>query len=67
MNTVTGKPDTAASVTCPTCSAQVAAVPAAKADTTYLRCQACGDVWNPSRRVAAFQQPRYFRLGSTSR
>jgi hypothetical protein len=66
MPTVTEKPD-APPVRCPTCAALVAAVHSSKADTTYLRCDACGDVWNPSRRVPAYEPPRYFRFGSTSR
>ena len=66
MTSVTDKPDTPTAI-CPTCSAHVPAAASANADTTYLRCQSCGDVWNPSRRVAAVEQPRYFRLGSTYR
>ena len=68
---MTVKTDAPTLVRCPTCSAQFETDPSAKAETTYLRCASCGDVWNPGRHVAAQRnqaaQPRYFRLGPTSR
>jgi uncharacterized Zn finger protein len=38
-----------ATVHCPSCGAAQAAEPANNAETTYLRCPSCGEVWNALR------------------
>jgi len=54
-------------VKCPTCAAPVPAAHAANVETTYLRCPACGDVWNPVRRTTVSAAPRWTGFSPTFR
>ena len=53
-------PETAAPVTkCPFCeSTRVATTTKAVSSSTYWRCEACGEIWNPGRQRSSTSQRR---------